>query len=59
MQRPKYGRRGTMALVTREMDQTVEATESGAERLPLLVLLGVLLLSPLLYDLTQRVIGRG
>ncbi|HOG47122.1 MAG TPA: hypothetical protein PLJ35_02200 [Anaerolineae bacterium] len=48
-----------MALVTREMDQTVEATESGAERLPLLVLLGVLLLSPLLYDLTQRVIGRG
>ncbi len=49
-----------MTVITREIDQpVVQSAQSPAEALPLLVLLGMLLLSPLLYDLAQRVVGRG
>lgn len=49
-----------MAVVINETGQPVaEGARSRAEALPLLFMLGVLFLSPLLYDLAQRVVGRG
>jgi|YelNatPaOPRAMG01_1025707.scaffolds.fasta_scaffold259121_1 hypothetical protein len=49
-----------MTVITREIDQpVVEGAQSPREALPLLVLLGILFLSPLLFDLAQRVVGRG
>jgi len=49
-----------MTVVSKEVDQpVVQSAQSPAETLPLLALVGMLLLSPLLYDLAQRVVGRG
>ncbi len=47
-----------MTIMAKEMDQPVEAAEDREQRLPVLLLLSTLLLSPLLYDLAQRMIGR-